>query len=79
MVGGAENFNQIIRLKFLINLLSYFKLNSVAPIITPHENIAKADSGCTAHFVKSEHIPILQNVKRTKNGPIAAVPDKSII
>ena len=68
MAWGAETSSYIMRLKFLINLLSSFNLNSVEPITTPHEFLAKADSGCSAHFVKDEHIHVIHDVKKLTNG-----------
>ena len=79
MTGGAETMQYIRKLKFLINLFSCLSINSVAPIKSPLNCIAKADSGCSAHFIKSSHRNILQNLIPLKNGPIAALPNKSVI
>ena len=52
----------------------------VAPIlhITPHIT-AKADSGATSHYLKSEHIPSLTNVTPLLHGPSAVLPNNATI
>ena len=80
LVGGANMSSQLQFLNTIGQSYSYPCVYPVAPIlyITPHIT-AKADSGATSHYLKSEHIPSLTNVTPLLHGPSAMLPNNTTI
>ena len=80
MMGGADKFTYLKEIFNLHHLNTPLNLYSVAPNTRKSSDLmAKADSGCSAHFLKDEHKPVLCNLQQLKNGPVAKLPDKSTI
>ena len=71
---------QLQKLNTLGQSYSYPCVYPVAPIlhISPHIT-AKADSGATNHYLKSEHIPSLTKVIPLFHGPSAILPNNTTI
>ena len=84
MTGGAVQQSRI--LKWLTSIItSYTKplISSVAStkIVSNHttQNIAKADSGATFHFLKPTHRKAMTDIVELKNGPKALLPNDQTI
>ena len=80
MMEGAGKFTYLKEIFNLHHLNTPLNLYSVAPNTRKSSDVmAKADSGCSAHFLKDEHKPALCNFQQLKNGPVAKLPDKLTI
>ena len=71
-------------IKIVYNILSERKLSPVASTsISNHQfsnNLdAKADSGASKHFFKTDHIKYLKNITKLDNGPNAQLPNNMIV
>ena len=63
-----------------LKLMSTTNLSSVASNnLSIHQNILKADSGATKHFLKQVHAYLLRNLIPLQNGPKALLPNKTVI
>ena len=67
--------------RLINNLKNKLILNANSVALTHFNNsfTAKADSGCTSHFLKPEHRKALTSLCDLSDGPAAALPDKTII
>ena len=72
--------SQLQKINMLGKSYSYPCVYPVAPIlhITPHIT-AKADSGATSHYLKSEHIPSLTNFIPLLHGTSSILPTNTTI
>ena len=63
-----------------LTLLSTTNLSSVASNkLSTQQNILKADSGATKHFLKQVHAYLLRNLVPLQHGPQALLPNKTVI
>lgn len=77
--GGTDKSTYINKLMHVYQHYIFLTHRSVASKIFTTHTVAKADSGCTAHFIKSNHKYLLQNTNPLTDGPKASLPSKTVI